>query len=260
VVAVGGADGYDAGASARGVLSVPFGRAYGAGDGTDPWLHRVDPRLAVSALVARGDELLGYLPTLGAVRGAAWTAGTGIATSVGRWGKRDGLEAEGDVGVVGASSDVLPVIRWRAAANASLVGLGGEGAHVLGAGSGTALTARARVGRIDGLKVALLASGRDGVDPIVARALTDAPLEPSSGMLAADGWTGGARASIPLGPYVTTQAGADADLTRATLLAVRGAVELRERCRCVAVRAIAMARVGRPGVDVWVTIDLAPAR
>ena len=142
------------------------------------------------------------------------------------------------------------------------MGLGGEGAHVLalhaGAPAGTALAARARFGPLDGLHLAALVAGRQGVDPILARALEEAPLEPSSGYLATVGWTGGARVGIPVGPYITTQAGVDGDLSTLDLLAVRGAVEFREHCGCLAVRAVAAERIGRPGVDVLLTIDLSP--
>jgi hypothetical protein len=97
---------------------------------------------------------------------------------------------------------------------------------------------------------------RDGVDPVVARALVDAPLEPASGFLALAGWTGGARLAIPLGSRVTTRAGADMDLDARQLVAAVGALELHDPCGCVVVRATAAHRIGREGVDVWLTVDL----
>jgi hypothetical protein len=121
---------------------------------------------------------------------------------------------------------------------------------------GGAFVARARIGPATGLHVTAHVAERDGVDPLVARALTDAPLEPASGFLSAPGWTGGARLGIPLGSRITTRAGADYDFDARQLVAALGALELHDPCGCVVVRATAAHRIGRDGVDVWVTVDL----
>jgi len=263
-------DGVDAAAVARAELSLPVGRAFESSDPGDPWLHKIEPRVAVSATASHGDSLFGLFPGAGSPtfssggQGAAWVAEGGLGTSLGRWGAREGLELGADAGAVGNghAETPSPVVGWRAAASGVWASLGAEGAHVLavsgGDAGGLALAARGRLGLADGLHVSALVAGRDGVDPVVARALTDAPLEPSSGFLATPGWTGGARVGLPLGRSVMTQAGADVDLTTGQLLATRGSVAYRDRCGCFAVRALAAERVGRAGVDVWVTIDLAP--
>jgi len=116
--------------------------------------------------------------------------------------------------------------------------------------------ARARIGPASGLNLGAHVAERDGVDPLVARALVDAPLEPASGFLALAGWTGGARLAVPLGSRVTTRAGADVDLDARQLVAAVGALELHDPCGCVVVRATAAHRIGRDGVDVWLTVDL----
>ncbi len=256
--AVTSTEGYDAAGSARGELTLPLGRAYPSSRPDDPWLHRIEPRVAVSALASRGDDLFGYLPSAGGVRGGAWVGEAGVSTALGRWGARDGFEASGALGTVGDDVTARPVARWRASASGRLIGLGAEGAHVLVDAKGYALSARGRLGDLESLYLAMNVAGRQGVDPVMARALTDAPLEPSSGFLATEGWTGGARLGVPWGRYVTTQGGVDADLTAGEVLAARGSIELRDRCGCLAVRAMGAGRVGRPGVDVWITIDLAP--
>ena len=104
----------------------------------------------------------------------------------------------------------------------------------------------------------LLAAERDGVDPVLARAITDAPLEPSSGFLSSMGWTAGAGAGIPWTYWLATTGGVNVDLTAQVLVAARGGIELRDHCGCLRVRANAAHRIGRDGVDAWVTIDLAP--
>ena len=123
--------------------------------------------------------------------------------------------------------------------------------------SGGAFVARARVGEVGRLNLVVVAAERDGVDPVIARALTDAPLEPSGGFLAATGWTGGAHARIPWLSWLATTGGADVDLTAKVLVAARGGLELRDRCGCLVFRANVAHRIGRDGVDAWVTLDLA---
>jgi hypothetical protein len=129
-----------------------------------------------------------------------------------------------------------------------------------GVGAGGAFVARARLGAVDAIHVTLLAAERDGIDPVAARALTDAPLEPSGGFLASTGWTAGAHARIPWTAWLATTGGADGDLTAQLLVAARAGIELRDRCGCLVVRANGAHRIGRDGVDVWLTIDLASAR
>lgn len=257
----GDAHGYDAATALRGRLTLPFARAFTSSDANDPWRHRVEPELEVGGLVARGDGLLGELPSPGGVRGAAWLADAGVRTSFGQWGTRRGLELGGDVGSVsGDEQATAMVVRWRAAASAPYVALGAEGADIAAAAGawGHAVTARARLGSVRSLSLALLVAGREGVDPVVARALTDAPLASSYGLLATTGWTSGARVTIPFTSLVTARGGVDGDLTAERLVGARGSIEVHDRCQCVAVRLSGAERLGREGVDVWLSVDLVP--
>jgi len=120
------------------------------------------------------------------------------------------------------------------------------------------VTARARLGSVRSLSLALLVAGREGVDPVVARALTDAPLASSYGLLATTGWTSGARVTIPFTSLVTARGGVDGDLTAERLVGARGSIEVHDRCQCVAVRLSGAERLGREGVDVWLSVDLVP--
>jgi hypothetical protein len=90
----------------------------------------------------------------------------------------------------------------------------------------------------------------------VARALVDAPLEPASGFLVAEGWTGGASAGLPLGHRITVMGGADGDLDAREFVDARGSLELHDPCGCVVLRATVAHRIGRDGVDAWLSIDL----
>jgi hypothetical protein len=256
--------GVDGAASARARLALPFGRAFESSGVNDPWVHRVEPAVEAALLSVHGGDLLGVMPGRGAaaVSGNAWTSDVAIASEQGRWGARIGSEIGAAVGAVGSldgNSSASFVARGHAALSSTAAALSAEAARVLTTSEpGGALTVRARVGELAGPHLVLLAAERDGIDPVLARALTDAPLEPSGGFLSATGWTGGARARVPWTSWLATTGGADVDLTAQTLVAARGGVELRDHCGCVRVRANAAHRIGRDGVDVWVTVDLAP--
>src|SRR4029077_1245582 len=194
--------------------------------------------------------------------GARWVAALGFEKALGRWGARAGGAVEACGGGVGGALSLppLPLLRARAALGGRWVGLRGELARVValssGDTSGGALLIEGRIGAESLLHVSVHAAGRDGVDPLLARALVDAPFEPTSGFLFATGWTGGARLGVPIGSRVTMRAGAEFDRNSPYLVAALGALELHDPCQCVVVRAAAAHRVGRDGVDVWLSVDL----
>jgi hypothetical protein len=257
--------GSDGAASARVRVAVPFARAFASDGVNDPWIHRVEPSIGAALLATHGADLLGVMPGrgLGAVRGDAWVADAALASEQGRWGARVGSEVAISGGALGSLDDGSSprfVGRGRAALTSRPFALSAEAARVApvgNAGGGGAMVARVRVGAVDGIHLTLLAAERDGIDPVAARALTDAPVEPSGGFLASSGWTVGARARIPWTSWLATTGGADGDLTAQVLVAARGGIELRDHCGCLVVRANGAHRIGRDGVDVWVTIDLA---
>jgi hypothetical protein len=114
----------------------------------------------------------------------------------------------------------------------------------------------ARIGSASGLHLAVHVAERDGVDVRLARALLDPTLEPDSGFLSSSGWTGGARAGLPLGTRLSVRGGADVDLDARALVAAIGAVEAHDPCGCVVARLSAAHRIGRGGVDVWLSLDI----
>jgi hypothetical protein len=259
----GARSGSDAAAAVRGAFGVPLVRAFPSSDGEDPWLHRTEPRVEVAGLVQHVGDVL----VVPAGRGAtapgtgAWVAALGWSNAVGKQSARAAAELDASAGAVGDASQALPSLRSRASASSGALALRADFARVFGpAGTfGGAFIARARVGPANGLNVAAHVAERDGVDPVVARTLVDAPLEPASGFLLVSGWTGGARVAVPVGPRVTARGGADVDLDAsggAQLVAAVGALELHDPCGCVVVRASVAHRIGRDGVDAWVTVDL----
>ncbi|WP_394827468.1 hypothetical protein [Pendulispora albinea] len=265
-----GRKGGDGAASARAEMTFPLVRSFASEDAADPWRHRLEPRAGVAGLVVHANDALvsdfGRGRGFGGVRGGTWVAELGLSSAIGRWGRGDGFEAAASAGFVGDDARADPVMRWRAAATHPWFGLGAEGAHVLRAfrpsadldPAGHAVVARSRIGRVDGLHLSTNIAVRKDTDPVAARLLTDAPLEPSGGFFAAPGTTGGAAASLPFSRSIVTRAGVDADLTEPRLLGTRGSIELRDRCQCIVLRVIGSHRLGRDGVDVWMTIDLTP--
>jgi hypothetical protein len=272
VAASGATDAYEGSLATRGEVVLPLVRAFDSDDPRDPWRHRLAPRIEVGALAASDGgatafgvspvppaALLGDFPSAGGLSGLAWIADGGFETALGRWAAREGLELRAAVGAVGGDQEsAVPVVRWNGAASLPWIGLGAEGAHVFGAGlTGDAMAARVRVGTLSSLHLGVTLAGRGGVDPVLARALTDTTDAASMGFLATEGWTGGARVSLPLTAYLTARGGAEGDLTAEKLVAARASLEFHDRCGCVVVGANGAERIGRPGVDVWLSVSLA---
>jgi hypothetical protein len=275
LAAAGAVDGFEGALQTRAEVALPLERSFRSSDPNDPYWHRVEPRIQVGALAAGSEGLdldppvLGFgpapaasvssgTPEPGALEGAAWIADGGLGSTLGRWGAREGLELQVSAGAAGSYEEAASaVVRWRGAASLTWFGLGAEGAHVVaGSTRGYALSTRFRIGSLTSLHLGVHVAGRAGMDPVLARAMTDAPLPASMGFLAAVGWTGGARLSVPLTAYLTAGGGADADLSEQRLLAARGSLEFHDRCGCVVIAAKGAERLGRSGVDVWMTVSL----
>ena len=185
---------------------------------------------------------------------------------MGRWAAGEGFELEGMAGIVSAKTTnaavdpialgTSAVARCRAAAQSRLFALSAEGAHLLSSIDGNAWVARARVGETTGLFLKAWVAYRDGLDPVAARLLTDPSMEAPVGFLNEGGWTGGARAGIPWAKYLTTRGGVDVDFSSQAIVAAVGTLELRDGCGCFRLRATGAHRMGRDGIDVWISIDV----
>ncbi|HZU85742.1 MAG TPA: hypothetical protein VE987_22600 [Polyangiaceae bacterium] len=257
-----GAD-VDAAAQARAAITLPLARAYGSPDEADPWIHRTEPRIEAAVVAVRSTDVLVAPPARGSAQAGdrAWVADAGWYNALGRWGARAAAELDVACGAVGTDRSALPAARLRAAGAGEWFALGADLAALLdpngGGATGAVWIARARVGAESSPFVSAHVAGRVAVDPLLARALSDAPLQPASGFLSSPGWTGGASAGVPIGPRVTARGGVDVDVDARQLVAALGALELHDPCNCVVVRATAAHRIGRGGVDAWVSIDLA---
>jgi len=261
------ASGWDGAAQARAAVTLPLERAYASTVPADPWRHRTEPRIEAAVLATHVDDLLDALPGPGTALapGRAWVLGAGWSNAFGRFASRDAAEVDvmgGAAGAMGGGARALPAIRARASAGQTWVAARADFARVFSpaASAGGAASLAARVGAAGGLHLAAHVAERDGIDPVVARALVDPPFEPESRFFDAAGWTAGARLGIPLGSRVTASGGADFDLDARELVDAGGALEVHDPCGCVVVRTSAAHRIGRPGVDVWVAVDVPAVR
>ena len=264
-----------AAALARVEATAPFVRGFQTSDAADPVRHRIEPVVSVAALAQAADGGLASIAArsfsflaedaLSPTTGLAGVASAGVRSALARWARGDGFEVEANAG--GLASDTgsaRAAVRWRARAGGRVIGVSAEGAHVFGDAAGTqgdALLIRARIGapwrnEHAGPTIAAHLAFREGVDPVAARLLTDAPLEPAAGFFELPGASGGLRASVPWTKWLTTRGGVDMDLDSLVVTAAVGTVELRDSCGCFRIAVNAAHRLGRDGVDVWTTIDL----
>jgi hypothetical protein len=245
-------------AQARAEMALPMARTYTSDEARDPWVHTTAPRLEGAAIAS---HLSGALVPVGRetlfADGAAWVVTAGWDNTVERYTSRTAAEMQAAFGAAGDSQGMTPLLRARARIDGPAAALVADAARVLRpSGVGGALVASARVGSTSGLHLAVHVAERDGVDPSVARALVDPAYEPASGFLAFSGWTGGARAGLPLGSRVSVRGGTEVDLDARALVAAVAALEVHDPCNCLVARLSAAHRIGRGGVDVWLSVDL----
>jgi hypothetical protein len=272
LAAEGRRDGGDRAATARLRFGLPMVRAFGDEPGqgeraNDPIVHVVDPFVSAAVLHARGNAILGALPGRGvaSVSGTAPVTEAGVTSSVGTWASRQALEMTAAGGAAYGprvtSGALRPLVRARLSGTLAWVGTEIDSAHVFAEpASGSVVLGVLRIGRVDGPRTYTHAAVRHGIDPTLARALTDPSIEAPTGFLAQEGVTGGTGLVIPWVPAVTTLAGIDVDATERQLVQARAGIELHDRCKCLTLRANGAHRIGRNGVDVWLALDFAPGR
>jgi hypothetical protein len=165
---------------------------------------------------------------------------------------------EARAGWIGEPDDVVPAARIRALAWADLIGASLDGGWLENGASTTALMVRARLGAVDSLNVRGYASGESGAATTL-RFLDEGGWDtPSAPFYDRSGWTAGGGVQVPWTTWLASAADVDYDVTHRTLLGVRGATGYRHSCGCVAVLGAGGHRVGRPGFDASVTVDLVP--
>jgi hypothetical protein len=260
----GARSGIDAAVQVRGAIGLPLVRGFASTDDGDPWVHRTEPRLEAALLETHPSDVF-IVPAgrgMTAPSGGAWVLAGRWDNSLGRLGSRGAFDLDAIAGLVGDAGGSSPALRVRAGVSGPWVGLVADAARVHAvsstspSASGGALVARVRFGPDAGLNLTAHVAERDGVDPVIARALVEAPLEPANGFLSTTGWTGGARLALPIGSRVTARGGGDYDFDARELVAAIASLELHDPCNCVVVRATTAHRIGREGIDAWLSVDL----
>jgi hypothetical protein len=249
----------EGGAESRLAFDLPLARSYASGEPLDPWVHTTDPRLEAAVLASHaGRPLVPAGRAMAWPDGAAWVTALGWDNRVDRASSRARVDVDVTAGLAGTDDSYSALVRARAGIEGPWVALTADFARALAprSTSGGALISRARVGPAAGLNLAVHVAERDRVDPQLARVLVDPVLEPESAFLAAPGWTGGAAAALPVGSRLTLRGAVEADLDARTLVATSGAIEAHDPCNCVVLRLSGAHRIGREGVDVWLSVDL----
>jgi hypothetical protein len=253
----------DAVGSARVEASTPFARAFEGEEA--PLVHVIEPRAQGAIFGARTSGAYWSMTgrPVALASGEVVSAWGGFRTAWGRLLGHSGGSLEADAGALAEPSNMTAeprtVLRGRTAWSSRFFGWGAEGASLLQAPRGRLFIGRARLGEQDGWHVALKTAGRVGVEPIIARSLgSPSAEEPSGGWLAAEGWSGGAEIAAKFTRSVGATLSAQEDLTTRTLLEMHGSIGYAHPCRCISIDGFAGKRLGREGIDVWVSIDLAP--
>jgi hypothetical protein len=116
-----------------------------------------------------------------------------------------------------------------------------------------------RVGDGAGLHVNGFAEGRYGLESSIGRWLSRPSWDGGlGGLFDRAGWTTGGELVVPWASWLASQAELTADPTARRVLAYAGSVAYRHRCGCLALQAWGGHRLGRRGLDAWLTVDLMP--
>lgn len=253
-----GADGMVSGL-VRTTLALPLARDL-SGDGS--LVHVVEP--VVTGTVgtrSSGPPPLGLPPLSGDVPHRGALAGSvGARSLLGVPATSTSIELTLALGVATTEpTRAVAGAHARLGARHPLVAAAGEGAWVdRDTGEGGALYAgvRGRLGREEGARLHVHAAFATASDAFAARRLGEGGADvPAPYLAARTSWVGG-RGVLPVARRVSLMAGADGDLEAVSLLGAFGGVELRDACQCFVLRALGSRRIGRDGVDVWLSLDI----
>lgn len=244
-------------------LSAPLGRTFSSGVQGDPYRHTIEPYVRAALVLgtqnAVGRPLTSNLKEASVFGDQATHAVVmqmGLANALARLGGQNRAEVRLAAGAVATDGGAVPVVRMQIALESSMARIDGQlGLVAVDGKASQAATAAVRIGHESLVLVGARLSYQRGDYAERARLLVDAGTDPLLRWYPHDLFTGTASASFPLAPALRIAAGADYDFQQHTMLGMRGALEVRDRCKCVALRVYAGKRLGRDGVDAGIVID-----
>lgn len=241
--------------AARARLGLPLVRVYGSGPA--PVVHRVEPFVEGGAGYATSHAApFGEVPP---ADGGPVSAVVGLDNALGSNAERAAATFRARGGYVGPARDPVPAVAGRLGASLGWLALRSDVAWLPREWRDIIEATRLRLGRQDDLHVTGYVEGRTGASPTLARLLVAGAVEaPRTGWFDQDGFSTGGALGVPWTRWLASSVGGDYDLRSRRLLGIRGSVAYRHPCGCLAVVAWAGHRLGRRGVDAWITVDLAP--
>lgn len=256
---------WDVVAEARAEARLSLERVFAAAEGEAPLVHRVAPLIEARAAAAEGAGAFFQTirPTLGPMLGLV---ALGVSSSLGRaFGSSIEAEARGGFMATKAGTSALgwaSVEGTRGLVSARIEAVASAGSVDVASeeGAGVGAAAEVRVGAAAGPSVVLDVYGRSAGAGALARSLGGGGLllGDAIGVVREQGLTVGAGASAPLSRAMTATGRADVDPRTGTLVGARGTLGYRHFAGCAEVLLGSSSRAGRPGVDVWLVVDLVP--
>ncbi len=236
----------------RARIGLPLLRRYESG-----LVHRVEPFIeGGGGYAASHAVLLAEYPPVG---GGLVSAVFGVDNALGSTAARAGATLRARAGYVGAVRHPVPAVAARLGAALDWLAMRSDVAWLPRQVRDVVESTRLRLGREDGLHVSGYVEGRYGASPTLARLLVaDAFDAPRTGWFDQGGFSTGGELGVPWTRWLASAVGGDYDIDSRRLLGIRGSLAYRHPCGCLAVVAWAGHRIGRPGVDAWMTVDLAP--
>lgn len=251
----GGASSAALAAWSTGEAALPLVRRYGT------VTHTIEPfaRATILSSHRRGDE--GHEPRSALLRhGSRWVALGGVETALGPRAGATGVRLELAFGGIGDGQEppATRVASTRLTLRQGLVQIDGEAAGTDRSGErGGVVVARAGAGRHNTPGLSVEVAGRDGIDSLDARALSPVGARwMPVGVMASPGTSLFAAGHLPLGSGLRLGVESDWDLGDQGWLAAGSGLLLEHPCRCAGAQLWVSRRVGRPGTDAWLSVEL----
>ena len=238
-------------------VGMPYVRNFG--EQNRPIWHWVEPFVLAAGI--KPTEV-GADGSYGDIAGGRVFSGVGIRSALEARATRAGVDATFGAGAL-----------WRTPSRAVRLGLGRVRAQSESISTSVDLMWLPKVAVVDeaAVRVALRlgapeswhirtrVDGRRGAAVAEGNWLSSQPWQGATGTwFDVEGWSTGVDVGIPWANWLATSLGGDADLSRRELLGIRADVGYRHPCGCLALLAHGRQRLGRPGYDVGVGVDLMP--